>query len=874
MKPIKLEFLGIKSYVDKTVVDFESLSKGGLFGIFGSTGSGKSTILDCIFIALYGRLKSSIHQSDFLNKKVSEAFIDFTFDIVENGEYHRYNVLRQFRNIENKKNQPTPKAFVFEIVEGEKIPRAERVDSCNEFLLQTIGLNIDDFSKCIVLPQGEFSAFVTQKRGDRLSMMAGLFNLSKYGSLLVEKLKVRENEFLIKMRTLENEKSKLGAISNKDLDGQKKLLDDSENEIKILDVKRLKIEEEYNDYKKNYETHNCLLENKKEKLELEKIKDKIEEKKFILDNFEKAKQIVDSFNKTLSRKEEISNLEEVLIKEKTKLETLEKLASEQVLKDSEIEKMKNGLEEKKNSLSILKSLSFDFEELKKIENSISQKLLLHKQKRDILLKLENNFSILQKERDGIEKEIKEFNFDLKIQSFVDKLSASEINKIVEGEKEFLSLLDEYLSEQGKNLSKKRKMELDSLIKTIDDIDYSSLKSILATNEELFAKRSAIKDKLSQENSKISSLKLELEKILEEGKNERERQEQILQKLQKYTSEKSFEKAVYALGKEVESLFAKIKAIEDKKLEIDKQKEGVKFSIAKISAQLETAKNELLKEIKEYESVAKFSLDKANAIFSCEKEISTIKEQVDKFQQSYSKTLFEIERLESVYVEQEYSLEILEEKKKALEDIKAKFDKLKENIYNYRINYKKLWQNFEESAIIEKDLQAVCEKLDLFSKLRDLLKASALVDFIAEEYLQYMAIDANDLLLSFTSGKFGLKYNSNFYVVDYSQGGEVRKVETTSGGELFLVSLSLALALSKSIYARNNRPVEFFFLDEGFGSLDTEILSSVGDILENLSRTQNVSIGVISHVETLKERILSKITVSSATEKSGSKISSY
>lgn len=54
MKPIKLEVKGLNSFIDKQVVEFDKLTERGLFGIFGPTGSGKSTILDGITLALYG----------------------------------------------------------------------------------------------------------------------------------------------------------------------------------------------------------------------------------------------------------------------------------------------------------------------------------------------------------------------------------------------------------------------------------------------------------------------------------------------------------------------------------------------------------------------------------------------------------------------------------------------------------------------------------------------------------------------------------------------------------------------------------------------------------------------------------------------------
>lgn len=68
-----------------------------------------------------------------------------------------------------------------------------------------------------------------------------------------------------------------------------------------------------------------------------------------------------------------------------------------------------------------------------------------------------------------------------------------------------------------------------------------------------------------------------------------------------------------------------------------------------------------------------------------------------------------------------------------------------------------------------------------------------------------------------------------------------------------------------------RPIEFFFLDEGFGSLDAALIDVVIDSLERL-KNSDFSIGVISHVEALKERITSKITVTAASAEHGSSVS--
>ncbi|MBU1231638.1 MAG: hypothetical protein KKC77_02040, partial [Proteobacteria bacterium] len=95
------------------------------------------------------------------------------------------------------------------------------------------------------------------------------------------------------------------------------------------------------------------------------------------------------------------------------------------------------------------------------------------------------------------------------------------------------------------------------------------------------------------------------------------------------------------------------------------------------------------------------------------------------------------------------------------------------------------------------------------------------------------------------------------VIDTYQAGEVRSTRNLSGGESFLVSLSLALGLSRM--ASNNVRVDSLFLDEGFGTLDEETLEAALDALSQL-REDNKLIGIISHVGALKERIPLQIEI--------------
>ena len=159
--------------------------------------------------------------------------------------------------------------------------------------------------------------------------------------------------------------------------------------------------------------------------------------------------------------------------------------------------------------------------------------------------------------------------------------------------------------------------------------------------------------------------------------------------------------------------------------------------------------------------------------------------------------------------------------------------------------------------------------NLCDELRQLVRSNKFLEFIACEYLQEICASASKTLLSLTGGRYFLRYDKEFKVGDNLDAGNLRAVKTLSGGETFLVSLSLALSLSAAICLKSLRPIEFFFLDEGFGTLDEKLVDTVMDVLGKLSKT--FSVGLISHVEELKHRIDHKIIVSGATESRGSQV---
>ena len=150
---------------------------------------------------------------------------------------------------------------------------------------------------------------------------------------------------------------------------------------------------------------------------------------------------------------------------------------------------------------------------------------------------------------------------------------------------------------------------------------------------------------------------------------------------------------------------------------------------------------------------------------------------------------------------------------------------------------------------------------LGTELEKLFRGKAFVKYISLYYLRFITRDANRQLRDITGGNYELAIgeNGDFLMVDYRNGGKTRPCSTLSGGETFLVSLALALSLSRQIQMNSSASIELFFLDEGFGTLDDRFIDVVMDSLYRL-REKGLNVGLITHVEAIKERIGSRLLI--------------
>jgi exonuclease SbcC len=144
-----------------------------------------------------------------------------------------------------------------------------------------------------------------------------------------------------------------------------------------------------------------------------------------------------------------------------------------------------------------------------------------------------------------------------------------------------------------------------------------------------------------------------------------------------------------------------------------------------------------------------------------------------------------------------------------------------------------------------------------------LRADRFERWLLEEALDSLVLGASRILRELSNGQYDLSHHKGeFFVVDHSDASLPRAVRTLSGGETFQASLALALALSEQLAGLSTAAsLESIILDEGFGTLDASTLDVVAATLENLAASGDRSVGVVTHVAALAERIPVRFEVS-------------
>jgi len=179
---------------------------------------------------------------------------------------------------------------------------------------------------------------------------------------------------------------------------------------------------------------------------------------------------------------------------------------------------------------------------------------------------------------------------------------------------------------------------------------------------------------------------------------------------------------------------------------------------------------------------------------------------------------------------------------------------------------RLEKDLARSLELQERKKALDAQAALASTLAQHLRADQLLAFIQQEALRQLAGDGSRRLQALSLGRYSLVVDDQeFAVVDHWNADSHRSVKTLSGGETFLASLALALALAEGLAGlasegRAGDPLESLFLDEGFGTLDPETLAQVVQALDALHGGRRM-VGVVTHIPELAAQLPARIEVS-------------
>ncbi|MDT0643907.1 AAA family ATPase [Zunongwangia sp. F363] len=199
---------------------------------------------------------------------------------------------------------------------------------------------------------------------------------------------------------------------------------------------------------------------------------------------------------------------------------------------------------------------------------------------------------------------------------------------------------------------------------------------------------------------------------------------------------------------------------------------------------------------------------------------------------------------------------LEEKKEKFKNISDECKEIHRLLKNHEENLERLTQLKNQIAEKEKETRRWRLLNELIGDSRGKNFNDFAQDLSLTQLLRLANVRLKDLSDRYSIDKPAEDEDDGLVAIDEHMGGQRRSVKTLSGGETFILSLSMALALSD--LASKNVEINSLFIDEGFGTLDPETLDQTLDTLEKLQAESSKTIGIISHVDSLKERIATQI----------------
>ena len=327
-----------------------------------------------------------------------------------------------------------------------------------------------------------------------------------------------------------------------------------------------------------------------------------------------------------------------------------------------------------------------------------------------------------------------------------------------------------------------------------------------------------------------------------------------------------------LQQQLEKLTKENKALELSHQNLTQEKEELEklFSLRKNTlSHISDRLSNLQKDLSEQDNILtetirehNFStIDEVSQIISQDLDVAIERERIQKFKVEYSTLENSIQlltiKLDGFELDEE-GFEKAAEEFAAAEILKNNLNDL---VVKLQAELERIQKEFEKKSELIKKLAEVQKRAENLKTMINLFKAAGFVQYVSSIFLRQLCDQANIRFHRMTRNQLSLQLNENndFEIIDYLNEGRCRSVKTLSGGQAFQVSLSLALALAESVQSSAKADRNFFFIDEGFGTQDRESVDIVFETLRGLQK-ENRIVGIISHVEELKEKIPVSLTI--------------
>lgn len=861
MKPLKLTMRAFGPYAGETVIDFEKLQGRHLFLICGPTGAGKTTILDAMCYALYGKTSG-----DRTGEKMRSDYADSSertevvFDFMLGDK--TYRATRSPAQMVDKKRGSgqtlaAMQASLSELEDGKEINTLRT--GIEEAAGKLIGLNADQFCQVILLPQGDFRKLLVAKADEREAILKQLFKTQRFSEFkdrLKDRLDAKVREKMEKQTREDQILSSSGATDEKQLS---QMVEEAGKELKeAQDIVKSR-EKESNEFREVYQKETALMGHftelekaLKQDAALKNEEGRMKEMEASLSLIRSARELAPYFVQldgiTREGKQEAVKLKTARADMKTysKLnETLEK-------RIQELDAMKEKREEERKTALKMQ----DLVPKAKLYGAAVQAL---KNAQNALSRAEEETKRLQASAEAARKarEAQKEKADAVRKSYID----GQAFLLAEGLEDGVpcpvcgAIHHPAPARGGDHVAKAEDVE-----RAQKEYERASAAYDRANDAKEKHSTGAYAKAVS-DHAKADAQMKTLEEIPEAYRDPKYLEAEstrLLTDIRKWEQDK-------------ETAAAQLR------------KAGADLSASQAACRnAEERREELVKKYRETESVLKEASDKAGfqSLDECKEwyKKKDTEESVRKTLEQYradrksTEERIKAEEQETAGKERPDML-ALNEKSKALQD---QLKKASERAAALKERTETLQKAVSDARAIEKELEDLRKEEGLIRGLYDLTSGKktriTLERYVLGTLLDDVANAANLRLLSMSRRRYslhrmtdesGLGKGGLSLEVSDSFTGRSRPANTLSGGETFLASLSLALGLADVVQSRQGGVrLDTMFIDEGFGTLDPDSLNSAMNTLIDLQNTGRM-VGIISHVPELEERIDARLRVTPA-----------